>query len=102
MPGTIGAHVLVGWVVELAAFVTDGSLGHSRLLLKTSLDPPKTSCAKCGCLHRSSVYLLDGDERVLIRLRTGRGRAAGPDRGRRPGFPPPDPAFPPHPLFSWR
>src|ERR1700722_3886831 len=101
MPGTIGAHVLVGWVVELAALVADGRLGHSRLLLKANLDPPKASCAKCSCLHKSSVYLLDGDERVLIRLRTGRGRAAGPDLGRRAGFSAPDAAFRRDARLSW-
>src|SRR5277367_1163414 len=90
VPGAVGAHILVGWIVELAALVADGGLGHSGLLLKANLDPPKASCAKCCCLHKSSVYLLDGDERVLIRLRTGRGRAAGPDLGRRAGFCSPD------------
>src|SRR5271154_317169 len=51
--GSVGAHVFVGGIVELAAFVADGGLNDAGNLPETDFHSPETTCSKCCFFHEN-------------------------------------------------
>ena len=55
MAGAVGTDFFIGWVFEVAAFVSYGRVDNTCDLAKTGFNSPKTSCSKCCFFHCHSV-----------------------------------------------
>ncbi len=47
MAGAVGTNFFIGWVFEVAAFVSHGRIDNTCDLAETGFNTPKTSCTKC-------------------------------------------------------
>src|SRR5215813_8444186 len=57
MSGSIRTYILVSWVGERAALITNCRRDHTLRLAKRLLDAPKTSCCK-RCFLCRHIYIL--------------------------------------------
>jgi hypothetical protein len=47
MAGAVGTDFFIGWVFEVAAFVSYGCIDNTGKLTESGFYAPKTSCTKC-------------------------------------------------------
>ncbi len=55
MAGAVGTDFFIGWVFEIAAFVSYGRVDNTGEFTKSGFYTPKTSCTKCCFFHCHSV-----------------------------------------------
>src|SRR5277367_4840838 len=55
MAGAVSTDFFIGWVFEVAAFVSYGRIDNTGNLCETGFNTPKTSCTKCSFFHCHSV-----------------------------------------------